>query len=223
MVIPNAFLIPRNGHHDVYCFCPFCKTAAVDIIFNSGTNAIDLFREFFTSIPADEEIHLNNLFRLTLEKIVQGYTYRRLCLSNTHYVSFGHWVRQEPRFARMTDKQRKYMCQKMTEVKKVFDEWDTIVTNLTKPEMVNIDARKFSIHQFYRARKLHWCINYNEIHRNPGVMDRENPVYPEDKYQLILQFIQSTGLLHDIAMQPLIASIIGRRLQSDLTRLCTNE
>ena len=106
-------------------------------------------------------------------------------------------------------------------VRKVFRDWDYIVTNLTDVRMTNIDVKKFSINQLYRARKLSWCIDYNELNRTPGRQDPENPSYSEEKYLSILRFVHSIGILNDAEYDPVIASCIGRRLQNDLTTMCS--
>ena len=86
--------------------------------------------------------------------------------------------------------------------------------------MINIDARKFSIHQFYMARKIGWCVQYNEMHRNPGHHDPENPEYPEEKVQSILNFIRSTGIYQDIDNDPTVAAKIGGRIMSVMITDC---
>ena len=101
----------------------------------------------------------------------------------------------------------------------VFDKWDTIVENLTDNRLTYIDARRFSIGQFWKARHLSWCLTHNESLRleAQGRSEGDKP-YPEDKYQMIFQQIINSGILDDVDNDPQTAACIGRRLQSDMVR-----
>ena len=83
--------------------------------------------------------------------------------------------------------------------------------------MDQIDARRFSIRQFYLAKKISWCLEYNESLRIKGKA-KNNVPYPEDKYNDILQYIIASGILDDVDNDPQIAASIGGRIQSDMVR-----
>ena len=224
MVIPNEFLLAGvsvNGSHVNDCFCLTCRTQKVDEILHLPVTQNELRETYFRKLVHEEDVQLNMLFKTTMKRIVHGKAYYDLCMRNTHYQYFGWYINNDPMFAHMTEKEKTRFCKKINEVKLVFRDWEQIVTNLTDHRMSNIDARKFSVHQFFQARKLDWCINYNEIHRNPGRNDEDNPTYSEDKYRQILQFIHRTGILADIDHDPVIGSLLGRRLQSDITKMCS--
>ena len=88
--------------------------------------------------------------------------------------------------------------------------------NLTDTRLSHIDARRFSIDSFYRARNLNWCLNQNDLLRRRGDADK---VYEEHKYQSIIHFIISTDILLDIEHDDLLTSMLGRRIQRDLMKI----
>ena len=85
--------------------------------------------------------------------------------------------------------------------------------------MTEIDARRFSVRQFFLAKSLDWCINYKEILRKKN-KNKDGPLYSEDKYADIFRNILASGILQDVDNDPHIASIIGGRLQSDMVLHC---
>ena len=158
-------------------------------------------------------------FRNTLVKITLGVAYKQRCLQNTNYTSFGAWLGSQPDGTfRNINKDR--LCAKITHVTHVFQDWDVIVHNLTNPQMVNIDARKFSIMQLYRARNFSWCIRYNNMHGNPprGVIER--PEYDENKYQAVIDLVRTSRLLEDVSRSTEQAKLISNRFHKDLQDMC---
>ena len=101
----------------------------------------------------------------------------------------------------------------------VYQDWEKIVSNLTDSRMTRCDARTFSIHKFYLARNISWCLDVNEIERNPGILDEEGTVYSENKYRNILQYISNSGILDDIDFDEQMTSMLGRRLQRDVNKI----
>ena len=98
----------------------------------------------------------------------------------------------------------------------VYKGWNQIVTNLTDPRLMHIDARKFSINQFYRARNSGWCHNYNDLMANGGQADI---IYEEHKYQQIIRYIIQSEILDDIDHDDQLTSMLGHRIQCDLMRI----
>ena len=226
MPFRNEFLLTSlvqiNGHHIANCFCVTCRNRKKGEI-SVGMTQEELSEVYFHQVSRDENIRLNSYFIDTMKKIIHGKAHYDSCLRDTHYRYFGRWLSNEPSFSHLTESEKERFSRKMNQVNAVFNDWETIVSNLTDERMVNIDARKFSIYQFYRARMLHWCIDHNELHRNPGRHDPENPDYSEDKFRGIMNYIHQSRILEDINHDPSIASAIGRRIQNEMTRLCTQE
>lgn len=219
--IRNEFLLSNvrvNGRHQRDCFCLPCRAGKVEEILNGGFTNNDLQHMFFQRLTQQEDIRLHNLFKLTLRKIVYGKAYKDSCIQNTPYKTFGWWVRSQDQFSYMTHAQIKKFCDQINEVDLVYKDWDKIVRNLTDPRMIHCDARKFSVHQFYRARDLGWCLNHNEILRNRGHLVDE-PLYAENKYRNIMLFISNSGILDDINYDDQQISMLGRRLQIDMQRM----
>ena len=96
--------------------------------------------------------------------------------------------------------------------------WETIVENLTDPEITRIDARKLSIEQLYQARREEWCIDYDEFLRGTGNIP-EVLFYDENKYEGIIRHILRSGILEDVDYDRRQVSMLGRRLQKDLNKI----
>ena len=101
---------------------------------------INLENLLFTN--ANQDRRLNVLFAQTLRKISVGEAYRTRCMAGTNYSKFGWWMRTQQRFLVMTDLERRSFARQVNDVHLVYTDWETIVVNLTHPDMVHIDVRK---------------------------------------------------------------------------------
>ena len=138
-------------------------------------------------------------FELTKEEIIIGYCFKRRCLEGTGYLSFGAWIATAPMMAHLTETEKDVVCNKISVVTTVFEKWDTIIENLTRPSMHVIDARKYSIYQFSRAINYNWCVRQrNELLRK-GRGDVENTYYSQDKFREIMDLVESNGISTDVA------------------------
>ena len=214
MAIPNKFL---SSHVEANCFCGRCRIYRLDIITGIGYTINELHNLFTRELVEEEEERLDRLYQATIQLIIYGKAYKESCLRNTGYTYFKSWAKTQPEFEHLTTKNLQKFCDRVKKASTAFDQWDIIVKNLTDIRMTYIDARRFSVAQFWEARSLAWCLNYNENLRPKGKNHGEKS-YPEDKYQLIFQQILNSGILDDIDNDPQIASCIGGRLQSDMVR-----
>ena len=186
-----------------------CRTRKYREVQNEGLTPGELFDFVFDRMPRSENARLDNLYRSTLRKIVYGKVYKDTCLRNTPYEDFGWWARTQPSFMRLDKPVRDRFCREVNEIDLVYQGWNQIVTNLTDARLMHLDARKFSVNQFYRARNPGWCLNYNDMMRNGGEAEI---VYEEHKYQRIIRYIIQSGILdHDDQL----TSMLGRRIQRD--------
>lgn len=208
--------IRHNGIHLRHCFCPQCRARKYQEILDAGFTPGQLFDITFKRILQSEEAKLNELFQLTKRKIIFGKAYKHSCLHNTPYTDFGWWARTQPNFMRLPQKVRENFCKEVNQIDSVYNDWEKIVNNLIDPNLHHIDARKFSVNQFYRARNDGWCANYNDLMRGGGQADL---VYEEHKYQRILRMIVQSGILEDISYDNILTSMLGRRLQRDLMKI----
>ena len=198
MATPNSFLqtsTTANGRHRRGCLCSTCQNIRVAALTTNQYSNEELFHRIFGDLDQQEEVRLNRLFSNTMMRLNFGKVYTNSCLyPNTRYSRWGCWARTQPRLARLPDKVFDKMCTHISEINIVFAQWDLIRSNLTDHRMTNIEARKFSIHDFYMARNLAWCVSYNEMHRAPGHHDPDNPEYPEQTLQTIITFICNSGI-----------------------------
>ena len=221
MVLQNEFLLnlAAQAHDHVVdgCFCEACRNFRLQQILDFGYTKDQLHNLFTNRLVAKENTRLDRLFKCTLLQIVHGKAYKLTCLENTNYTYFKSWAKTQQDFAHLSEKELNKFCYKGNEACDVFNSWAKIVDNLTDERMDQIDARRFSIRQFYLAKKITWCLEYNESLRIKGMAKNDLP-YPEDKFNDILQYIFATGILDDINNNPQIAASIGGRIQSDMVR-----
>ena len=220
MAVPNIYLINLVVHDTIMprCFCNGCRERR----FNASRdiNREELKNMFTRTLPSKERSQLNKLFDNTINEIVVGKVFKVSSLEHTGYKYFKSWARHEPDLIALSPKQFSKFCEKVNEASSVFDNWDVIVRNLTDYRMNEIDARRFSVRQFYLAKSLDWCLCYNEMLRKKKKNRTDEPLYSEDKYAEIIRNIFSSGILDDISYDPQVASIIGNRLQSDMVAHC---
>ena len=120
---------------------------------------------------------------------------------------------------RLDKKVRDKFSREVNEIDLVYQGWNQIVSNLTDPRLMHVDARKFSINQFYCARNQEWCLNNNDMMRDGG---EDDIIYEEHKYQRIIRYIIQSGILDDIDHDDQLTSMLGRRIQRDLMRISRN-
>ena len=216
---PNNYLVNVVVHENIVrmCFCNGCKERRFNTARN--INYRELKEQFMRTLPFQENRDLDMLFESAINKIVIGKAFKESSLENTGYKYFKSWAKHEPVLMNLSPKQFSNFCEQVNEASSVFDHWDVIVRNLTDKRMEEIDARRFSVRQFFLAKSIDWCLNYNEILRKK-MNKREDPLYSEDRYAEIIQNIFSSGILDEIDHNPQVASRIGHRLQSDMVAYC---
>ena len=183
-------------------------------------NGAQLFHLFHDLLSAKSDSRLDKYHESVLDLIVSGYAYKKSCLDNSGFLTFKPWAKGQAIFEDWTPKDFNAFCADVNEASKVFEHWNQIVSNLTDRRMTYIDARRFSVNFFYRAKEIDWCLIRNEQNRPKGNRRGEEPLYTADKYNALFQSILASGILDDIEHEPCAASMLGGRLQSDLVRHC---
>ena len=198
----NSFLYPVpvivNGHHTRECFCSVeCRARSVQEVLLLH-DIEEMYGEYYRVIPRQQNEQLNRLFAKTKKKILFGYSFRMRCLHNTGYTSFGAWLANEPRYQTMSLPDKRDLCKKIRWATKVFRDWEKIVHNLTNPCYQYIEARKFSVEQFYRSRSDTWVEKQNRLLAPQTASPRIIPHFNEAKMLMILEFIKNTGIIDDV-------------------------
>ena len=204
----NEFLV-RCRHRQRTSFCLRCREQKVNDVLHQNMSIAQL--EIQVLSDAEENRRLNHLFEQTLSKVVHKEAYRQRCLQNTQYTSFGWWLRSQPQYRNVPDHRKKHLRDQVRFAHTVYSKWETIVENLTDPEIIRIDARKLSVEQLYEARREEWCIDYDEFLRGTGNIPEE-PLYDESKYEGIIRHIIRTRILDDVDYDRREVSMHGRRL-----------
>ena len=187
MVFRNEFLLnlTLQAHEQVVdgCFCDRCRNLRLRRILDSGYTQNQLHNLFTNRLVEKENTRLDRLFRCTIEQIVHGMAYKMTCLENTNYRYFKSWAKTQREFFHLSKNELDKFCYKLNETCDVFNSWGKIVDNLTDERMDQIDARRFSIRQFYLAKKIGWCLEYNESLRQKGITKNDLP-YPEENIMI---------------------------------------
>ena len=154
------------------------------------------------------------------EEIIMGYTYKQRCLLGTGYRSFGCWLAQSQDMTHLTPVEKDKLREEISVVTRVYENWDTIVENLTMPSMAVLEPRSFSIRQFARAVNINWCIRTrnNQLKSSPPAVHSHE--YDEAKFQEIMALVRSNGLLADVSHSRNQAKLIAERFQNELLDLC---
>ena len=118
----------------------------------------------------------DEMFSVTKEFIFNGKLYGDLCMAAGGYTQFRSMAKNDPFYkdvANGDEGSRKAFadhCQFITDCCYVYDNWETIVSNLTDERMDNLDARTFRVDTFRSAINLEWCLMHNEKCRD--ILDR---------------------------------------------------
>ena len=211
----NEFLLGCR-HRRGTSFCLQCRQQKVSDVLQQNLSTAQL--EIQVLSDAEEYRRLNHVFEETLCKIIRTEAYRQKCLQNTHYTCFGWWLRSQPQYQNVSDQRKNHLKDQVRFAHTVYMKWETIVENLTDPEITRIDARKLSIEQLYQARREEWCIDYDEFLRGTGNIP-EVLFYDENKYEGIIRHILRSGILEDVDYDRRQVSMLGRRLQKDLNKI----
>ena len=143
-MLPNIVLTtqlrPDGTHHSI-CFCNVCRHRKQNTVTHNFT-FVQTQKLFFEGQAVSENEAAENLLQITLDRIIAGESFRKLCLSRQYnpngYSSFGVWLNN---YTNMSEAERKRVCHQMTEVKMICAHWEEIVINSTHAHMTHVDAR----------------------------------------------------------------------------------
>ena len=171
-------------------------------------------------LPQRENKCLDSFFSSTFKQIVQGRAYKEIALNGTGFTYFfKSWAKNQQQFQGFSKKEMNSFCQKVNKASLVFEKWQTISGNLADPRITEIDARRFSVSQFYDARSMDWCLSYNEILRQKGKKPN-NLDYTDEKFNAIVDYIRQSGILGDIRYEQDAAARLGERLKMTMIAEC---
>ena len=187
------------------CFCNRCRDLRLETVMNAGLSVGQIRDIFDGELFETENQRLDSLFTNTLDQIVHGKALKEQSLRGTGRKYFGAWAKNQPLFAHLGKKELEKFVDKVNDAANVYNKWDKIVANLTKPWIDQIDARRLSVRQFYLSTSPVWCSTYNNSLRKKGRKENlpdDVPTYTEDKYQEIVQSIINSGILRDLDYDP---------------------
>ena len=186
-----------------------------------GKSLNELFNRFTVVLPWVEDRYLMKAHEATLKMIVEGYCYHERCLAGTRYSQWKSWANTQIEFQephRNPQTVRK-IANAINDAVFVYENWDNIVRNLTDPRIDILDARRFSIQTFRKAARIEWCLSQNESDR-PEAEAAAEERYDDDKYQTLLTYIKTSGILADFDHDPHVAAMLMKKLTRDVVKHC---
>ena len=204
-----------------YCFCQVCRPLRLQRIENDAMTRGELHDRFVNVLPNKIDTDLDKCFADTLELIACGKAYKEACLHGTTYKYFKAWAKRQPQFDENVFPKKEFdaFCHKVNECAWVFENWEKIVANLTDNRMIEVDVRRLSVSQLFKAQRIDWCIQLNDILRRK-TKPKGDPMYPLQKFDDIFQNVINSGILQDIDHDPYLAAGIGGRLQHAMVTYC---
>ena len=180
----------------------------------------NLFHEFTIHLPSMENEQLMKVHETVLKIIVAGKCYKDRCLRNTGYTQWKSWANTQAQFQPplWTAMQLKKLADVINNADFVYDNWGTIVQNLTDPRIDQLDARRFSLKLFRKAADISWCLLENETKRHNAGMAEQ--LYDYAKYIALLNHIKTSGILHDFGHDQHVAAMLMKKLARDVIKHC---
>ena len=145
------------------CFCDLCRDLRLEVAKNERN--VNIYVDFQHYLPRREEVCLDKLFGNTLQLFVRAKAYRDSSLEGTEYRYFKSWAKNQGQFRHLSKEELSKFAERINQCAFVYEHWPLIATNLADPRITEIDARRLSTNQFYRAANMDWCLSYNEILR----------------------------------------------------------
>ena len=212
MARPNNILLLCNRATAGHCLCSEqCRQQSIEDMVRYRQE--DALSNELESVINFEEEHLDDLWRVTVQKLVTGYSLYTKATRRSLGTSFGPAMNDVPMYMAMTPEQRKKLCRDVNEIKRVFQKWTDIINNLTHPAMIYVDVRSFSISALENSKDFNWVMNYNISHGpKRGRPARPVPQFSMQKIEGILTDIENSGILNDINYDEEQIRLIGKIL-----------
>ena len=179
-----------------------------------------LFDDFDEALPSERERQIDALFSNTINQIIVGYAFRSKLLSLTGGTSFGPALNNLRQYDYLSVRQKRRLCNRISRIKTVYENWDIITHNLTNPRMIHVEARKFLIEQLARSVSFQWVNDYNEKHAPQRKRKNAiNPEYPEHMIAEIMASIRQSGIVRHVNGDPDQLRLIGRDLVDNMSNM----
>ena len=192
---PNSFLLEHTDDDEDGCFCLPCRSALyLEQFMQNSPEQLHFYHELLGFLRVKR---CRRVFKTTLQQIVNGKAYKQKCIGNL-YAYWKPWAKKQPQFQNMPDEDLEAMSRFLGACSSVYDNWDTIVRNLTDPEISpDIDCSTFSVEYFRFAKDPKWCHQHNASvrRRSSKKGDWEVDMYEEELYKNILNHIINSGIL----------------------------
>lgn len=207
--------------NNVCCHNEHCRR--IHIVNATRKTEAALYNEFLQL--EGQNARLDDLkFSILIHTLTTGYAWRQKCMErNVAYRSFGAALNTHPLYRNMDGTEKQRLCRKMAIVKKVYENWDDISTNLSHPAIRNIDVCNLSLRQLSGLIEWRDVVKFNAEHGPRAPRQRTRPLYPNAIINEIVGHIeQNTTLLHDVDFDEEQIKMIGRDISNALLRIAAN-
>ena len=157
-------------------------------------------RQEIDLLDALENGHLDNIWQSTTQKLIAGVSLYQKATARAGLNSFGSSLTGVPWYNTLDERERSRLCRRVNQMKRIWDAWPDIIENLTRPSILYIDVRSFSMDKLEKAINYDWVKDRNASN-NPEKIKKKDPVlrgYPQQMITDIMAAINTTGILQVI-------------------------
>ena len=197
------------------CWCDLCQSTR---LLRYQDMPLGILVAEFQRHDVREDRCLDELF----EKILQTATYGKLIKINiqrdTPYSKPGNYLKHSIRFQHLNEDEKKTLARKINESAWIFDNIETIDDNLSLVRQdADIDIRRLSINQLYRAKNLNWCRQYAASLASKSNKPA-NPSYSDEQFNTLIEKIMTDPCFQAVNGNPTKVASLGSHIQGALLR-----
>ena len=165
-----------------------------------------------------EDRCLDQLFEEILQTAAYGKLIKNAIQRETRYVKPGNYFRHSERFRHLEEEQKRTLAQRINESAWIVDNIEVIDDNLSmvRPD-VNIDIRRLSLNQLFRAKNLDWCHQYAASLAKKSNKPA-NLLYSDEQFELLMAKIMTDPCFQAVDRNPTNVASLGARIQTALLR-----
>ena len=129
----------------------------------------------------------------------------------------GVWLRRN--HPDWTEKQRKRLTEMVTFSKGIYNEWGSIVENLTQPKMLLVNPKLFTLRKLYNSRNESWCERERrQVEKKAAGTGRTivQQEYDQTKFEEVVQGIIRNDIMADVSHDSEQLDHFVRQLKSRL-------
>jgi hypothetical protein len=211
-------------HHNCNVTCYQSANCRMTLLNNEVGRGEQTLYNNYRILIARNDANREQHFHERMETVVAGYAWMTSCMSRGHYLSFGASLNTHPLYRNVHGDVKKKWCRQISEIKVVFENWDTLRTHFLHPGITNVNIMDLSIRQMSRLIKWEDVVKFNDEH---GPRAPRRPVRRLFTGQLVnetaLHIIQNTTLFNDTDRDAEQFRLFCNDLSGALQRFAANQ